>query len=146
MGTKSRSESGMNIPDHISESLKTIFWDKYTVILWCGCGFGIQNLSDPGSEMERFGPGINIPDRNTGPTYQIHFCLKNRIWIGNKYSLRVPKLTGWYKSMFLPVGESPVLGIRGLVAGAGEMAASGRLHAVQVITPGSILLTEIRQQ
>jgi hypothetical protein len=29
MGKKSRSGSGMNIPDHISESLE-IFWDKNT--------------------------------------------------------------------------------------------------------------------
>jgi len=28
MGKKSRSGSGMNIPDHISKSLETIFWDK----------------------------------------------------------------------------------------------------------------------
>jgi hypothetical protein len=28
MGKKSRSVSGMNIPDHISESLETSFWDK----------------------------------------------------------------------------------------------------------------------
>jgi hypothetical protein len=30
MGKKSRSGSGMNIPDHISNSLKTIFWVKNT--------------------------------------------------------------------------------------------------------------------
>jgi hypothetical protein len=30
MGKKSRSGSGMNIPDHISESLGTIFWVKNT--------------------------------------------------------------------------------------------------------------------
>jgi hypothetical protein len=28
MGKKSRSGSGMKIPDHISESLETIFWLK----------------------------------------------------------------------------------------------------------------------
>jgi hypothetical protein len=28
MGKKSRSGSGMKIPDHISESLETIFWVK----------------------------------------------------------------------------------------------------------------------
>jgi hypothetical protein len=28
MGKKSRSGSGMNMPDHISESLETIFWVK----------------------------------------------------------------------------------------------------------------------
>jgi hypothetical protein len=30
MGTKSRSVSVMNIPDHISESLETIFWINNT--------------------------------------------------------------------------------------------------------------------
>jgi hypothetical protein len=59
MGKKSGSGSGMNIPDHISQSLEKIFWVK---VLWCGSGmkkivFGIRDgkNSDPG-------PGINIPD------------------------------------------------------------------------------------
>jgi hypothetical protein len=46
MGKKSGSGSGMNNPDHISESLETIF-------------------SDPGSGIrdgKKFGSGINIPD------------------------------------------------------------------------------------
>jgi hypothetical protein len=30
MGKKSKSGSGLNIPDHISESLETIFWVKNT--------------------------------------------------------------------------------------------------------------------
>jgi hypothetical protein len=30
MGKKSRSGSGINIPDHISESLETTFWFKNT--------------------------------------------------------------------------------------------------------------------
>ncbi len=62
MGKKSRSGSGMNIPDHISVSLETFFWDKNSLILWCGYGTGIRNLLDPGSGMEKFGSGINIPD------------------------------------------------------------------------------------
>jgi hypothetical protein len=33
MGKKSRSGSGMKIPDHISESLETIFWVQNTQIL-----------------------------------------------------------------------------------------------------------------
>ncbi len=32
---------GMNIPDHISESLETIFWLKILTIPRCGCGSGI---------------------------------------------------------------------------------------------------------
>jgi hypothetical protein len=30
------SGSGMNNPDHISQSLETIFWVKIILILWCG--------------------------------------------------------------------------------------------------------------
>jgi hypothetical protein len=41
----------MNVPDHISESLETIFWVTNTWILWCGSGSGIQNLFDPGSRI-----------------------------------------------------------------------------------------------
>jgi hypothetical protein len=33
IGKKPRSGSGMNIPDHISESLEIIFWFKKTLIL-----------------------------------------------------------------------------------------------------------------
>jgi hypothetical protein len=40
----------MNIPDHISESLETIFWVKLLKF------FG----ADPG--WKKFGSGINIPD------------------------------------------------------------------------------------
>ncbi len=54
--------SGMNIPDHFSESLDTVFWVKIILILWCWSGSGIRNLSDSGSGMEKFGSGINIPD------------------------------------------------------------------------------------
>jgi hypothetical protein len=44
--------SGMNNPDHISESLEPIFWVKILDF------FDV----DPGSGMEKFGSGINIPD------------------------------------------------------------------------------------
>jgi hypothetical protein len=36
-----KSGSRMNIPDHISESLETIFWVKTTKILRRGSGSGI---------------------------------------------------------------------------------------------------------
>ncbi len=56
-----QSESGMNNPDHISESLETIFWVKYLNFL--------MRIQDPewkkfGSYpgWEKFGSGINIPD------------------------------------------------------------------------------------
>ncbi len=41
---------GSGIPEHISESLETIFWGKNTVILLCGSE----------SRMENFGSGKNI--------------------------------------------------------------------------------------
>jgi hypothetical protein len=49
MGKKSRSGSGMINPDHISESLKNIFWVKILKL------FDV----DPGSGMEKFGSGID---------------------------------------------------------------------------------------
>ncbi len=51
MGKKSRSVSGMNIPDHIYESWETIFWGKK----YLNSLMQIRNLFDPGS-------GINIMD------------------------------------------------------------------------------------
>jgi hypothetical protein len=53
MGKKSGSGSGMNKPDHISESLETIFWVKILKFF----------DADPGSgPWEKFGSGINILD------------------------------------------------------------------------------------
>jgi hypothetical protein len=59
---KSRSGSGMNIPDHISESLETIFWIKILKFFDADpdSGSGTFLTLDPGS-------GINIPD----PQHQI---------------------------------------------------------------------------
>jgi hypothetical protein len=55
---KSRSGSGNSIPDHISESLDTIFWVKK-----CSNSLmRIRNLFDPGSGIEKFGFRTNIPD------------------------------------------------------------------------------------
>jgi hypothetical protein len=55
MGRKSGSGSGMNSPDHISESLETIFWVKILKF------FG----ADPG--WEKFGSGMeNIRIRDPG--------------------------------------------------------------------------------
>jgi hypothetical protein len=51
MGKKSRSGSGMNIPNHISESLETIFFGLKILKLfdvYPDPGFGIENLFDPG--------------------------------------------------------------------------------------------------
>jgi hypothetical protein len=50
MGKKSGSGSGVNNPDHISESLEYIFW--VTILKYFD--------ADPG--WKKFGTGINIPD------------------------------------------------------------------------------------
>jgi hypothetical protein len=50
MGKKSGSGSGMNNPDHISESLETIFWVK------------ILKFFDADPGWKKFRSGINIPD------------------------------------------------------------------------------------
>jgi hypothetical protein len=52
MGKKSGSGSGMNNPDHLSESFETIFWVKMLKFF----------EADPGSEMEKFLSGMFIPD------------------------------------------------------------------------------------
>jgi hypothetical protein len=52
MGKKTRSGTGMNIPDHISESLETTFWIKNTSIYFL--------TLDPG--WKKFGSRINIPN------------------------------------------------------------------------------------
>jgi hypothetical protein len=64
MGKTSRSGSGMNILDHISESLETIFEVKILQSFDADADPGIFLNLDPGSwiRMEKFGSGINIPD------------------------------------------------------------------------------------
>jgi hypothetical protein len=65
-GNKTGSGSGMKNPDHISESLETIFWVKTLKSFDADPGPGIEKLrirdgknSDPRS-------GINIPDPRSG--------------------------------------------------------------------------------
>jgi hypothetical protein len=55
MGKKSGPGSGLKNPDHISESLETIFGVKILKILRCGSGIRDGINSDPGS-------GKKIPD------------------------------------------------------------------------------------
>jgi hypothetical protein len=66
MGKKSTSGSGIriweNIPDHIFESLETIFWIKSNSILCCGSL--IRNLFDPGSGIRN--GRIRIRDKHPG--------------------------------------------------------------------------------
>jgi hypothetical protein len=72
MGKKSGSGSGMNNPDHISESLETMFGLKYFNSFvrirdpgWKKFGSGIR--------VEKFGSGINIPDPQ-------HCCMSSHLF------------------------------------------------------------------
>jgi hypothetical protein len=62
MGEKSGSGSGRNKPDHISESLQTIFWVKILKFFDADPGSGMEKIwiRDPG--WKKFGSGINIPE------------------------------------------------------------------------------------
>jgi hypothetical protein len=60
MGKKIKTGSGMNIPDHISESRETIFWLKILKLFDADPDPGIFLTLDPGSGMEKiriWGPG-----------------------------------------------------------------------------------------
>jgi hypothetical protein len=48
MGKKSRSGSGMNIPDQIPESLETMFWIKALTFFDADPGFYLPWIQDPG--------------------------------------------------------------------------------------------------
>jgi hypothetical protein len=60
MGKKSRSRSRLNIPDHISESLETILWDKILKFFF-GADPGTFLTPDQGSGMEK----IRIQDKHS---------------------------------------------------------------------------------
>jgi hypothetical protein len=48
----------VNILDHISESLKTIFWVKILKFFDADADPGFRNCFDPGSGMEKCSSGI----------------------------------------------------------------------------------------
>jgi hypothetical protein len=54
MGKKSKSGSGINIPDHISESLETNFWIKILKFFDSDADPKIVLTLGPGSGMEKF--------------------------------------------------------------------------------------------
>jgi hypothetical protein len=60
MGKKSRSGSGMKIPDYISGSLEKFFWVK--ILKFFEADPGSKNLFDTGSGMEN----IRIRDKHPG--------------------------------------------------------------------------------
>jgi hypothetical protein len=61
-GMDKKSGSGMNNPKHIFESLETIFGVKILEFFDTDPGFGIRNLFDPGSLIEK----IQIRDKLPG--------------------------------------------------------------------------------
>ncbi len=64
-----RSESGMNIPDHISGSLGTTFWDKIHLFdADPDPGSGIFVTLDSGWKIFGPGYGINIPNPQHCPS------------------------------------------------------------------------------
>jgi hypothetical protein len=62
MCKKTRSGSGKNIPDHISESLETIFWVRILEFFDVDADPGSGSLFDHGSGMEK----IRIRDKHPG--------------------------------------------------------------------------------
>jgi hypothetical protein len=65
MGKK--SGSGMNNPDHIFESLDTIFWVKILKFFdadpgWKKFGSGMEKIRTRNGKNSDPGSGINIPD------------------------------------------------------------------------------------
>ncbi len=62
MDKKPRSGSGMNILDHISESLETILWVKILKFFDADADPGIFWTLDPGGKNSDPGSAINIPD------------------------------------------------------------------------------------
>jgi hypothetical protein len=64
MGKNSRSGSGMNITEHIFESLETIFWVKIFKFFDADPdpGSGVFLTLDPGWKNSDPGSGINITD------------------------------------------------------------------------------------
>jgi hypothetical protein len=51
-------------PDHISESLETIFWEKILKLFYAGPGFGMR-IRDSGSGMKKKF-GSRIQDKHPG--------------------------------------------------------------------------------
>jgi hypothetical protein len=62
MGKQSGSGSGMNNPDHLSESLETIFWIKILKFFDADPGSGMGKIRIRERKKRDPGSGLNIPD------------------------------------------------------------------------------------
>jgi hypothetical protein len=77
MGNKSRSGSGMDIPDHISETLETICWVKILKFFDADPDPGSGNLFDLGSGMEKIQIRDKHPRFATLPNLYIFFITRS---------------------------------------------------------------------
>jgi hypothetical protein len=68
--------SGMNILDHISESLETIFWFKIIKLFDADPDPGSENLVDPGSGMEK----IRIREKHPGSATLLTWLRYGILW------------------------------------------------------------------
>jgi hypothetical protein len=92
MEKKSGSGSGMNNPDHISESLETIFWVKYLNSL---LRIRDGKKSDPGSWMEKIGSGIRDKHPRSatqlGTIINFLFCIAGLVYaLGSSVAVADP--------------------------------------------------------
>jgi hypothetical protein len=62
MGKKSDSGSGMNNPDHFSESLEIFFWVKLLKFLYADPGSAMEKIRIWDLGWKKFRSRINIPD------------------------------------------------------------------------------------
>jgi hypothetical protein len=62
MGKKSGYGSGMNNPDHISESLETICYVKILKFFYADPGSREKKFESGIQDGKKFGSGIKIPD------------------------------------------------------------------------------------
>jgi hypothetical protein len=77
MGKKSGSRSGMNSPDHISESLKNTFSGlKYLNSLMWIRDAGMEKIRILDPCWKKVGSGIGVPGKHPGSATQIktRFC------------------------------------------------------------------------
>jgi hypothetical protein len=84
MGKKSGSGSGVNNPDHISESLETIFWVKIPKFFGADPGSGIETIQIWNQGWRKLGSGI----KNKHPGSATLFI--SWIRVSNKYCSTVP--------------------------------------------------------
>jgi hypothetical protein len=84
MGKKSGSGSGMNNPDHVSESLETIFWVKIPKFFYADPGSGKETSQIRNQGWRKLGSGIK--DKHLGSATLFIPWIR----VPNKYCSTVP--------------------------------------------------------